>query len=51
MKVNVGIVDATQVKLLETVIFAGLNARAQQENQNLTRTLLITNHICVRGKF
>ena len=36
---------------LETVIFAGVNMRAQQVNQNLPNTLLITNHICLHGKF
>ena len=36
---------------LETVIFSGVNMRAQQVNQNLPNNLLITNHICLRGKF
>ena len=39
------------MKLLETVIFDGMNMRAQQVNQNLPNTLLITNHICLLGKF
>ena len=39
------------MKLLETVILAGMNMRAQQVNQNMSNTLLITNQICLRGKF
>ena len=51
MNVNVRVVNGILVKLLETVVFASINMKAQQVNQNLPNTLLITKHICLRGKF